>query len=240
MRAIELFESPLSPKQEYLDNLDKVLDQTRILYRSVQDQTAIDNPGYDNNEFDGDIWLAALRFTTKKLEAPFRWNLAGEDQGTNTVNQYLLSAEAFDDGTIMFNLYAPDMEDGLDFQIFKMVLQRTIRHEAVHMAQRDRMGPDMYANRYTGFQKSMKHFETNPQKGMKIYLSDPQEIMAHAHDLYDEAMAIGSPMEVFRNIQNHLEYLPTLTKYLESAGFSLNDKVVKRLLKIAIGYIKQE
>jgi len=73
------------------------------------------------------------------------------------------------------------------------------------------------------------------KKAMQIYLRDPQEIMAHAHDLYDEAKAFGDPINVLRNAIRNLEYLPTLNKYLK-VGFEITDLVVKRLLKTAAGY----
>jgi len=239
MKINELFEGALLPKNEYLTQLAEVLERARTTYRKVQKQEAEEEPDYDSSEFDVDLWFNAIQFETNRMEAPFRWSLAGEDQGSKPVSLYLHSGHANDDGTVSFNLYSPHMEDGLNFDDFKMILLRFVEHEAVHMAQRDKMGAGTYANRFTGFQKAAPHFKENPKKAMKIYLSDPQEIMAHARDLYNEINQADDPLAALREIDKYKANLPTWQKFMK-AGFTKDDKVIKKLLKYVTGYLNNK
>lgn len=242
MRAHEIVtERPVPPHPEYIKKMRKLLPFARKTYRLVQDTEAKENPDYDPTEFDPDVWLMSLQYASNKLNAPFTWNLADEYQGEKPVNMYLHSAHTNDDGTISFNLYAPHMEDGLNYDIFVGVIERTLDHEAVHMTQRDRMGAERYATRPSGFQKGGDDLKSPDleirKRGMRTYLSDPQEIGAHAKDLHSEASALADPISVLKNAQKNIQYLPTLEKYL-AAGFKPTDSVVKRLMSMAAQYAK--
>jgi hypothetical protein len=238
-----LLEKPLAPHQEYMSKMEQLLPMARQIYREVQKNEAKENPDYDDTSFDLEIWMLANNHSTNTLSAPFKWNLAGTDQGTKPVNEYLHSAHTNDDGTITFNLYAPHMEDGLNYDVFVMVIMRTLEHEAVHMAQRDRMGADIYNTRSTGFTKASDDLGSRDiekrKRGMRTYLSDPQEITAHAKDLHSEAAALDDPITVLKSASSNIRYLPTLQKYL-SSGFESTDKVVKRLVSLAAQYAKTD
>ena len=235
--------NPLAPKQEYLQDLDKVLDATRVLYRATQDQTALDEEDYDRTAFDAELWLASLTYITDSTKTPFIWNLAWEDQGKEPVNEYLHSMHAQTDGVVAFNLYEPHMDIGLDFDDFKMVLMRYIEHEAVHMARRDRMGHEMFANSSSGYQNAQVKMDSKDPKiklkGLQIYLSDPQEVMAFAKDLQNEIQCLSNVNEVIRNPDKYKEHLPTWKRFTNS-GFEKNDKVIKRLLKYTVAYLEEE
>jgi len=242
MKLIELFESQLEPNQIALDNLEFVLDNTQKLYRSVQDQTARETPDYDPTEFDADLWINALKHTTNENNIPFIWNLSGEDQGKKPVNKYLHSMNVHSDGVISFNLYAPHMENGLNFEEFKMVLMRYMEHEAIHLAQRDKMGHDVFAGTSSEFQKAQGMMASTDdkvrKKGLRLYLSDPQEITAYARDLSNEIQSLTNPKKAIYSINKYIKQLPTWHKYSE-AGFKENDVVLKRLLKQTFIYLRR-
>lgn len=242
MRAHRIVtERPVPPHPEYIKKMRKLLPFARKTYRLVQDTEAKENPDYDPMEFDPDVWLMSLQYASNKLDAPFTWNLAEEYQGKKPVNVYLHSAHTNDDGTISFNLYSPHMEDGLNYDIFVGVIERTLDHEAIHMTQRDRMGAERYATRTSGFQKGSEDFKSSDpeiqKRGMRTYLSDPQEISPHAKDLHSEAKSLDDPIMVLKQSKKNIKYLPTLQKYL-AAGFHYQDSVVKRLLSLAAQYDK--
>jgi hypothetical protein len=236
MKIKELTER-LAPKASYLTQLSRVLQKARTVYRSVQASEAKQDKDYDTDLFDSDLWTTSLNFSSLKLSAPFQWNLAGYDQGKSPVSKYLHSAHTNDDGTITVNLFDPDLED-FEYDEFRRVLLRFIEHEAVHMAQRDKMGHDVYTNRVTGFQKAKKFFGNDPNRAMQIYLSDPQEIMAHARDLSNELKQADKPLIALRHISKFADYLPTWQKYIRS-GFSPVDPVVKQLMKYTAGYLTE-
>ena len=91
------------------------------------------------------------------------------------------------------------------------------------------MGTKKYKSVKSGYQIGMKVFERTQDKMqlMRIYMSDPQELQAHGHDLYREIELLS--LKTLTNIEDHIEQLPTYQKY--RTIFDMNDKVIKRLLK---------
>lgn len=230
----------LHPKQEYLDQLNQVLHNSHVLYEDVQEQTAHEEPDYDQSIFDPDIWLAALKYTTRELSAPFIWLLACEDQSSSPIYPYVHSGNAHTDGRVSFNLWEPDF-DFWDPKVFHMAVMRVLEHEGVHISQRDRMGHELFASTVPQF-KYTEHLRRSEDpiiraQGVQSYLSDPQEIMAHAKDLANEISFADEPEIVLRDPEGFIDYLPTWKKYRIDGKYNRGEPVLKRLLKYTAAYL---
>lgn len=161
--------------------------------------------------------------------------------------KYIHSASVLKTGYVHILLHVESIEKEFDSEEFIKYSKHTIEHEAVHMSQRDRMGKYYSSDeRVTGYQKMLRYQDTitshivlteeEEAKGLNIYLSDMQEIMAHAHDLYTEMCYADEPITVLRDPEGFIDFLPTWYKYRQ-AGFKRSDVVMKRLLKYTYNYM---
>lgn len=175
-------------------------------------------------------------------------------ESKNNIFKYIHSASVLaagnadrQPGLVHIILHPESIEDEeFDVDEFEKYIIHTISHEAVHMSQRDKMGHEFYASddRVTGFQKMNRYYNTCGKKltkeeefeGFRLYLSDVQEIMAHARDLAAEMNYADEPLTVLRDPEGFIDFLPTWYKY-RVIGFKRSDPVIKRLLKYTYGYM---
>lgn len=134
-------------------------------------------------------------------------------------------------GKIDVLLNSESIEDDWNSNIFIISVCSVLKHEFIHFEQYKRMHP-LSLLQPSGYTRSMK---TDGTIDMKIYLSDPQEIMAHASDMADEISRADDPNVAIRDPEGFLDFIPTWSKY-RKAGFLRKDRVIKRLLKETTRY----
>lgn len=224
--------------QELKQGLDKAAEMIRT--NAVEDIDPMEDP---------DDLVLLLKYCTSDM---FDWSLMPDRDGTQ-VTTFIHSASVLDNGVIHFNVQ-PDyiQEKGLHWARFIEEVMYIVEHEAVHMNQRDKMGHDFWASdeRKSGYQKARDHGdkikggEDRPltadedKEGMRLYLADPQEIMAHAINLAHEIKQSDDPKMVLTDPEGFIDHLPTWAKY-RRVGFLRADPVMKRLLKYTYQYINQ-
>ncbi len=229
----------LEPNQEILNDLSNTLDIGLPLYMNYA------------GEF-GDCADTLAELLTN--EGKINWEVCPWVT-TKAVLPYIHSASVMKTGQVNIILDPETVEaDILDIDEFKKYVIHAIEHEAVHVSQRDRMGGEFYESsaRTSGFQKMQLYYlsrttssHTNQlfnltheeeKTGMRMYLSDYLELMAHAKDLSSEIMYADEPLVALRDPEGFIDFLPTWFKYRQ-AGFLRSDQVIKDLLKYTYNYV---
>lgn len=230
----------LEPKQEILDDLTNAL-KTGLPYYIE----------YAYEFGDSADELAELLHRHSQI---IGWSVCPY-KSKNNIFKYIHSASVFATGNtnrqpalVDVILHPESIEDEeFDVDEFEKYIIHTISHEAVHISQRDKMGHKFYASdkRITGHQKMNRYYYTCGKKltkeeefkGLRLYLSDIQEIMAHARDLADEMNYADEPLIALRDPEGFIDFLPTWYKY-RMAGFVRSDPTIKQLLKYTYNYVK--
>lgn len=223
----------LEPKQEILNDLKNALDVGLPLYMTYAHKfgDCADKLSELLTKNGKIIWQVCPCITTK------------------AVFPYVHSASVTKIGIII--ILDPETVEGddiLDVEKFRKYTTHCIEHEAVHISQRDRMGHEIYenSNRISGFQKMKNYYLTcdDPHNmseeeefiGMRLYLADYLELMAHAKDLSSEILYADEPLVALRDPEGYIDYLPTWYKYRQ-VGFIRSDPVIKQLLKYTYNYV---
>jgi hypothetical protein len=123
---------------------------------------------------------------------------------------------------------------------FKDSVLKTLAHETIHLAQRDRMGAEKYNTLPSGYMQGLKKAKKSgkEQDMIRTYFRDPQELMAHGHDLAQEIMASSNPEDALRNPEKYRNELPSYDKH--RVIFPPNAKPLQKLLSYAAGYVNEK
>ncbi len=224
----------LEPKEEILNDLLNALDVGLPFYMA-----------YAHKFGDSADKLAEL---LEKYSRIIGWEVCPW-MSDKAVLPYIHSASITKSGTIRVILHpdAIETDDILDIVEFKKYATHAVEHEAIHIHQREIAGEDYWLNHTSGYQKMQKYYLSREQPfqltheeekmGMRIYLSDPLEVMAHAKDLSSEIMYADEPLVALRDPEGYIDFLPTWYKY-RMAGFLRVDPIIKQLLKYTYNYVK--
>ena len=123
---------------------------------------------------------------------------------------------------------------------FKDSVLKTLAHETIHLAQRDKMGAEKYNTLPSGYMQGLKKAKKSgkEQDMIRTYFRDPQELMAHGHDLAQEILASSNPEDALRNPEKYRNELPSYDKH--RAIFPPNAKPLQKLLSYAAGYVNEK
>ena len=226
----ELTEARLQPDQNYLARVGTMLDDANADYT----QFLKDNDDKDDLEELVDILQS--HSDAEEIDLNF---LVGKT-GAKAVDWYIQSAIVHGDGSIDV-IIDPDTTIGYwGPKSFKDSLLKTLAHETIHLAQRDKMGAEKYSKLPSGYMQGVKKAKkTGKQRDMiRTYFRDPQELMAHGHDLAQEIIASSNPEDALRNPEKYRDELPAYDKHRQI--FPPNAKPLQRLLSYAAGYVKQD
>jgi len=237
-----LYEYILDSKHELIEKMNDILNHAISEYLKKITFIGKKDDGTVYKIFDDDPELLEIILTKYSKNSPFSWSIAPEEN-KNPVDLYVHSASVYNNGNIHFNLDPITIENNWGPKTFKKIIMKILAHEVIHLIQQDRMGKEKYKTIPSGFMKGLKVAAKNKSNDFNIvakyYLSDPQEIMAHAHDLALEIADLKNPDMVIRNPQKYINQLPTYHKY-RTYGFNFNDNVIKKLLKYTSDYLQKK
>jgi len=229
MRLHEITEGILDPDQEFMQRFTYAVEDAAREYAEFLK---------DNNDQDDPEELASILETFfEEEDLPITVHVG--ESGRNAVDWYIQAAQVTGSGE-MDLILDPDSIDGhWGPETFIDVMTKTFEHETIHLQQRDRMGADKYNKLPSGYMKGLKKAEKTGKERdlMRTYFRDPQELMAHGHDIYREVIKLSDPEAALRNPEKHREDLPTYDKHRQI--FPPNAKPLQRMMKYAYQYFQK-
>lgn len=225
----EITEARLQPDHDYLALIGEILDDANAEYAEFLKG--------NNDQDDVEELVSILQSYSDSEELDLDWHVGAA--GRKAVDWYIQSAQVHGDGS-MDIIIDPDSTIGhWGPKSFKDSVLKTLAHETIHLAQRDRMGADKYKNLPSGYMLGLKKAQkSGKQRDMiRTYFRDPHELMAHGHDLAKEIQASSNPEDALRNPEKYRNELPAYDKHREI--FPPNAKPLQKLLSYAAGYVKQ-
>ena len=221
-------EARLQPDRDYISIVGEILDDANAEYVKFLK---------NNNDKDDLEELIDLLQAYTGDELDITWHIG--ETGKKAVDWYIQSAIVHGDGSIDV-IIDPDSTIGhWGPKSFKDSVLKTLAHETIHLAQRDRMGVEKYKNLPSGYMLGIKKAEKSGKERdlIRTYFRDPQELMAHGHDLAQEILASSNPEEALRNPEKYRDELPAYDKHRQI--FPPNAKPLQRLLSYASGYVNE-
>lgn len=229
MKLHEITEGVLQPDEVQMELLSDALD----LVNSDYEAHLSDN----NDEDDPDHLAWIMDETFEEMGMSITVELG--EPGANGVDWYIQSAIVYGGGEIDLILHYDTVTGGYwGPASFKKSVMKTLEHEHIHLSQRDRMGKKKYNSLPSGYQIGLRKQEKSGKESdlIRTYLRDPQELMAHGHDLAREVQSSSNPVEAIRNPEKYREELPTYDKH--RATFPPNAKPLQRLISYATKYLQ--
>lgn len=230
MRLHELLEARVEPDQDFLYQLEEIIDDSIEEYQEFLEE---------NNDVDDIDELEAILNSNNVDELPIEFIT---DHGKRKDPNEWISAVA--DWTekegkfVTVYLHATNLEGAYGPKTFKNILMRTLGHETIHWNQYDKMGASVLNTYKSGYQKGVikKNAGGNDRDLMRSYLRDPHELMAYAHDLAGEMKETDNPEEALRNPEKYKAELPVYNRFREI--FPPNATQLRQLLKYTADYFK--
>jgi len=228
MLKLTIVESPLQPDKKFLAEVSDILETACSEYQDFLDS--------NDDQDDLDELVDILQSHTDLYGLDITWFIGSTN--CYAVDWYIQAAQVHGNGS-MDIIIDPDSTIGYwGPKTFKSSVIKTIAHETIHLAQRDRMGAEKYNSLPSGYQLGLRlQKKTGKERDLiRTYLRDPHELMAHGHDLALEIKASSNPDQALRNPERFRNELPAYDKH--RAIFPPNAKQLKRLLNYTARYIK--
>lgn len=227
MRFHEITEGILEPDQEHLANIASIIDMGNTEYAEFRDS----NNGKEDPEELAEIMDSLFH----SMDLPIEFDVGPPN--TKAIDWYIQAAIVHGGGEIQVILDPDSIHYDFGPKTFKKVLLKTLEHEDIHLAQRDRMGKEKYNSLPSGYMMGLRKKEKTgkEQDLIRTYLRDPQELMAHGHDLAREIQDSSDPESALRNPEKFREELPTYDKH--RVIFPMNAKPLQRLISYASQYL---
>ena len=231
MRLHELFEAKLKPDDDFLSQVEEIVDDSIAEY---QDFLA------DNDDVDDIDELESILNSNNIDELPIEF--ITDHSPRKDPNEWISAAADWDpkEGkSIRVFLHAKNLEKVYGPQTFKKILMRMLAHETIHWGQYDKFDPKILDTYKSGYMKGVekKNSGGNERDLMRMYLRDPHELMAYAHDLADEMRDTDNPDEALRNPEKYKNEMPVYQRFREI--FPSNSKQIKQLLKYTADYFRE-
>ena len=225
----EITEANLPPDHEYLALIGEILDEASAEYAEFLKG--------NNDQDDVEELADILQSYSDAEELNLDWHVG--ETGRKAVDWYIQSAQVHGNGDMDIILDPDSIIGNWGPKSFKDSVLKTLAHETIHLAQRDRMGAEKYNTLPSGYMLGLKKAKKSgkEQDMIRTYFRDPQELMAHGHDLAQEIMASSNPEDALRNPEKYRNELPSYDKH--RAIFPPNAKPLQKLLSYAAGYVKQ-
>ena len=224
----ELTEARLQPNKDYLEKVGYILDDATREYSKFLEK--------NNDKDDLEELVNTLQAFTDEDKLDITWEIG--KSGIKAVDWYIQSAMVHANGHMDITI-DPDSTIGhWGPESFKTSVLKTLAHETIHLAQRDRMGREKYSKLPSGYQLGLRKQEKTGKKRdlIRTYFRDPHELMAHGHDLAQEILASSDPQEALRNPEKYRDELPSYDKHRQI--FPPNAKPLQRMLSYAAGYFQ--
>lgn len=229
MRANEFItDGVLQPDADYINELSWMIDMANEEYQEYLDD--------NNDEDDADELASIMEHIFDHYGVPIEVDVG--EAGTKAVDLFIQDAIVAGGGEILLTLHRDSIEFGYwGPKTFKEKVIKTLEHEDIHLRQRDRMGSEKYNTLPSGYQLGLRKKEKTgkEQDLIRTYLRDPQELMAHGHDLALEIQSSNDPEEALRNPEKYRDELPTYDKH--RVIFPPNAKPLQRLISYAARYL---
>lgn len=226
MRFHEITEGILEPKEDFMQPfMYAVEDAAREYAEFLQDNNDVDDP---------EELASILEAMFEEEGLPITVHVG--ETGRNAIDWYIQAAQVVGNGEMDLILDPDSINGHWGPKTFIDVMRKTFEHETIHLQQRDRMGKEKYNTLPSGYMKGLEKFKKSGKERdlMRTYFRDPQELMAHGHDIYREVQASSNPQEALRNPEKYRDELPTYDKH--RAIFPPNAKPLQRMLSYAARY----
>jgi hypothetical protein len=161
MLAHELTEARLQPDRDYLAQVGNLLNDANADYAEFLKN--------NNDKDDMDELVDILQSHSNADELDLNWHVGKPNK--KAVDWYIQSAIVHGDGSIDVIL-DPDSTIGhWGPKSFKDSVLKTLAHETIHLAQRDRMGADKYAKLPSGYMQGVRKAEkSGNERDMRYWL----------------------------------------------------------------------
>ena len=184
------------PDKNFIETLHGVLNEVCTEYCRFLEE---------NNDKDDPLELAEIfNGTLYSYDIESIHVIVGET-GKMAIDWYIQAGMVTHDGDITLVLDPDTINGHWGPKTFVASVIKTLEHENIHIKQRDRMGFEKYSTIPSGYMKGQKLYKKtgNLNDLIRLYFNDPQELMAHGHDIAREVSAIGNPFDILRNIENY-------------------------------------
>ncbi len=222
----------LSPDNELLTKAAAIIDDVNELYVAELEM---------NNDMD-DIYSLAdmLQERCDAAELGIEWAVYDDprdnpDDWMSGMASYVLNIPF-----LQIILWEQNLVGKWGPKTFKEIALKAISHETIHFAQYDRMGGHLLDNLESGYQKAMRLTSETKDKHlyMKLYLSDPHELMAYGHDLATEIKFTDDPEDALRNPEKYIDDLPVYNQY--RLVWPRDAKPLRKLMSYAARYFEAD
>lgn len=222
----------LSPDYDAVAKISDILDDVCADYCNYLDH---------NHDIDDiDYLCELLNEHTQFSGLPIRW--VNQDNNRSNPDEWISAAASTgpDGNSIAVILWHYNLENKWGPETFKAIVLRMLCHETIHFEQYNRIGLDCINSIESGSQKGQK-LKAKTGKDcdyQRLYLSDPHELMAFGHDLYEEIKLTSDPDKALRNPEAFIKELPVYNQYRNI--FPSNSKPLQKLLSYTARYTNEK
>lgn len=232
MRIQDIIEAKLEPDRDFLDKVEEIVDAALEEYAEFLE---------DNGDKDDIDELEEFLNSSNYDEIPIEF--ITDHSPRRDPNEWISAAADWDpkEGkSIRVFLHAKNLEGVYGPQTFKKILMRMLAHETIHWNQYDKIDPAVLSKHKSGYMKGVEKKDAGgtDRDLMRMYLRDPHELMAYAHDLADEMKSnTDNPEDALRNPEKYIKELPVYQRFRQS--FPRDAKQIKQLMKYTADYFKR-
>lgn len=232
MKIRDLVEAGLEPDRDFLEQVEEIVDDALEEYAEFL---------VNNNDQDDIDELEELLNASNYDELPIEF--IADHNPRRDPDEWISAAADWDpkEGkSVRVFLHAKNLEGVYGPKTFKKILMRMLAHETIHWKQYDRFEPRVLDTYKSGYMKGVEKKDAGGTERdlMRMYLRDPHELMAYAHDLADEIKDnTDNPELALRNPEKYIDELPVYQRFRQS--FPRDSKQIKQLMKYTADYFKR-
>ena len=232
MKIRDIVEAKLEPDRDFLDQVEEIVDDALEEYAEFL---------ANNNDQDDIDELEELLNASNYDELPIEF--IADHNPRRDPDEWISAAADWDpqEGkSVRVFLHAKNLEGVYGPKTFKKILMRMLAHETIHWKQYDKFEPGVLDTYKSGYMKGVEKKNTGGTERdlMRMYLRDPHELMAYAHDLADEIKDnTDNPELALRNPEKYINELPVYQRFRQS--FPKDSKQIKQLMKYTADYFKR-
>lgn len=232
MKIRDVVEAGLEPDRDFLEQVEEIVDDALEEYAEFL---------VNNNDQDDIDELEELLNASNYDELPIEF--IADHNPRRDPNEWISAAADWDpkEGkSVRVFLHAKNLEGVYGPKTFKKILMRMLAHETIHWKQYDRFEPGVLDTYKSGYMKGVEKKDAGGTERdlMRMYLRDPHELMAYAHDLADEIKDnTDNPELALRNPEKYIDELPVYQRFRQS--FPRDSKQIKQLMRYTADYFKR-
>ena len=232
MKIRDIVEAKLEPDHGFLRQVEEIVDDALEEYAEFL---------ANNNDQDDIDELEELLNASNYDELPIEF--IADHNPRRDPNEWISAAADWDpkEGkSVRVFLHAKNLEGVYGPKTFKKILMRMLAHETIHWKQYDKFEPGVLDTYKSGYMKGVEKKDAGGTERdlMRMYLRDPHELMAYAHDLADEIKDnTDNPELALRNPEKYINELPVYQRFRQS--FPKDSKQIKQLMKYTADYFKR-